>query len=838
MPTCHPFSSRVKVCAYALFAALFIALLQPITKLSLAQSDTVLFGDTLDPLFQSWSFHTTVDFAAPSPAYGGSSRAIAVTYQSGNWGALWLVRPGGDIDLSGYTALRFAVHGGAYGGQQIRVQAGSGTSYPANQVNLNDYLPGGPVAGEWRVVTIPLAHLNLAGGSLGSIAFQSDVDRGQPTFFLDDIRLIAGSEPTPPPSISATIQIQTGGNQIPISRYLLSANLPAWLGPQEFANQALRAYTVAAGIRVLRLPGGSWSNDYGWLSCELGQDQPGALPCRWPWAARPSDFISFLKATNTEGIWVVSPNGTSKEAAALVAFFNGDVNDNRPIGVDIRGVDWRTVGYWAQLRAARGHPEPVGIKLWEFGNEVYGSKPAMGGALCQPWGWEEVWTCDGTEYVNGKGSGSQRHEGYLEFRAAMRAVDPTILVGAVGFEIPGSPQSPSWQNYNSWGSKVIAAAGDKLDFYAIHPYPYSQAPANNATGHAEILAKPQTHFRTMRVELNAAFDAFAGGRRAPIAITEYNLVAVQDQDNPQFMTRAINALFLADSIGQAIQQGYMAFSQWALANGRAGNGTEYGLVHRDNNFYRAPQYYVYPLWSRFGSVMLPVITSLNAAAEAAVYAGRVNDNTLSLLVINKTGQLINATISADDESILSARMYEVRATSPTAQSVTYNGVSTPSAALNEPPRELQATADGRLDVALAPWSISLLHLETIDEGTSAGLRLAPRSATLIGQPGETITHTLTVTNTDTVTHTYTVAVSGNNWPTTAPATVGPLTSGASATFQVVVTIPDSTTGAHVDNATITVTAQDQNEQSAQAVLTTIRAWHRLFVPLVTAMSRP
>lgn len=86
MPTCHPFSSRVKVCAYALFAALFIALLQPITKLSLAQSDTVLFGDTLDPLFQSWSFHTTVDFAAPSPAYGGSSRAIAVTYQSGNWG--------------------------------------------------------------------------------------------------------------------------------------------------------------------------------------------------------------------------------------------------------------------------------------------------------------------------------------------------------------------------------------------------------------------------------------------------------------------------------------------------------------------------------------------------------------------------------------------------------------------------------------------------------------------------------------------------------------------------------------------------------------------------------
>ncbi len=80
----HLSSSRVKVCTYALFVALFIVFLQPVPKLSLAQSDTVLFGDTLELSFQSWSFGTIVDFAAPSPAYGGSSRTIAVTYQSGN----------------------------------------------------------------------------------------------------------------------------------------------------------------------------------------------------------------------------------------------------------------------------------------------------------------------------------------------------------------------------------------------------------------------------------------------------------------------------------------------------------------------------------------------------------------------------------------------------------------------------------------------------------------------------------------------------------------------------------------------------------------------------------
>ena len=37
-------------------------------------------------------------------------------------------------------------------------------------------------------------------------------------------------------------------------------------------------------------------------------------------------------------------NGTAQEAAALVAFFNGDVDDSRTIGPDRNGRDWGTVG--------------------------------------------------------------------------------------------------------------------------------------------------------------------------------------------------------------------------------------------------------------------------------------------------------------------------------------------------------------------------------------------------------------------------------------------------------------------------------------------------------------
>ena len=679
-----------------------------------ASQDALIYDDALALSFQSWSFDAAVDFAAAT-TYAGSSRAIGVTFQPGNWGALWLVRPSGDLDLTGYTALQFAVHGGSAGGQSIFVRAGAGTAFPAqSEVDLAAYLGGAPAANAWRVATIPLGDLGVADGALGSIALQSAVSSGQPTFYIDDVRLVAGATPIQEP-LNATIRIDATAPGQAVPPEMLGSNLPAWLGRDRFQDHTLRERTAAAGLTVLRMPGGSWSNSYGWLSCEQDRDVAGATPCPWQgWVARPTDFIDFLQATNTTGMWVVNPNGTALEAAAAVAFFNGAVDDDRALGVDIRGTNWYTVGHWAQLRAAHGNPEPVGIKLWEFGNEVYGGKPSAGGAQCLAWGWEEVWTCDGTEYVNGKGSGAARHEGYLEFRTAMRSVDPTIRLGAVGYEEPGVAGAPDWSNYNNWGIEVMAAAGAALDFYSIHPYAYFEPPSNNAAGHATILAKPTTHWADIRSALDAAFDAHAGGRRAPIAATEFNLVSVQDQDNAQLMTRAVNALFLADSLGQAIAHGYAMFNQWDLVNGRAGNGTEYGLLHEDNGFFRAPQYYVYPLWARFGAEMLPVTSTLPAATQLSVYAGRVNTTTLSLLAINKSAAPITATITAGDAALTGAEAYAVQATSASAQSVMYNGSANPSDALTEPPTPVAASG-GAVTHLFAPWSITLLHLHLADQ---------------------------------------------------------------------------------------------------------------------------
>ena len=500
----------------------------------------------------------------------------------------------------------------------------------------------------------------------------------------------AAATPLPTPS-GPTITLAADGQAQPFDRRLLGTNVPAWLGPDRLTNPRFITRSIALGSPLLRMPGGSWSGSYDWLACENGDQQA----CYWTWAARPTDFMNFMRATGSPGMWTVSVNGTPQEAAALVAFFNGTVDDTRSIGMDLRGRDWKTVGDWARLRAQHGNPTPLPIRLWEFGNEVYGGKSGAG-AECTSFGWEDVWTCDGTEYMQGKGSGATRRDGYLTFRTAMRTIDANILVGAVGVDNPSD-----WTN---WGNEVIGIGATDLDFYIVHRYAYSQTPASAAA----VLAPPQRTWANVVTDLNTAFDRYAAGRRAPIAVTEYNLVAFQDLDTGQLMRQAVNALSIADTIGQMAAQGVQIANQWNLANGLAPNGTDYGLLNADSGD-RNPQYYALALWNRFGTALLPVSTNALDATKLSLYAGRTADGALTLLAINKSAQPISVTVRiAGATGPFTVTADTLSASTLTDTAVRFNGVANPADDLADAPAQALGTQTGSFAHSFSPYSLTLL----------------------------------------------------------------------------------------------------------------------------------
>lgn len=692
-----------------------------------ASTDLPVYGDALATNWQNWSWNSNVNFSQATPTHSGSA-AIGVSYTAG-WAGLSLRAPS-PLDASLYQAISFWVHGGSSGTRALTFfsqQSDSGGNSP--QVNID------APAGVWTQFTINLSALGNP-GAIARLNWQERTGSPQPAFAVDDIVLVAAP---PDAGVSGTIRVNTVGAATAIDPRLLGSNLPAWLNPTNLANTTFRARTVASGVTVLRMPGGSWSNAYGWLSCELGANQPNALACGsgWEsWAAKPTDFINFIKATGKSSLWVVSPNGTPQEAAAAVAFFNASTTDSTVIGMDSNGFNWQTAGHWAQLRAAHGNPDPLNIKLWSFGNEIYGGTKASGGAQCQDWGWETVWSCDGTEYVNGLGN----HAGYTAFRSAMRAVDPTIQVGAVGIY-------PS-TDYNNWGNEVVAAAGATMDYYDIHQYAYFNPPAS----YAAVLAQPQTGWRSLMTDVRAAFNTHAGGRAIPVGVTEYNLFSAQDQDNNQWLTRAVNALFLADTIGQLIQQSFVMGNQWDLANGPAGNGTDYGLLQINNNWRRSPQYYVFPLWSRFGGTLLPSETTFNAATQLSVYAGSIDSSTFSVLAINKTSAPITATLTLSGSNgllnVTGGTVDVVKADTLSDQTVTYNNVSDPADDLSNAPAAALSQTGSAIVHTFAPHSITLLRLQTGSTPATA-TPTATSTATATPTPPATPTSTATPTPTQT-----------------------------------------------------------------------------------------
>ena len=252
-----------------------------------------------------------------------------------------------------------------------------------------------------------------------------------------------------------------------------------------------------------RWPGGNVAQDYHWEWGIGPRDQRAIfVNTAWSNAPEPNDFgtdeyLAYCERLHIEPTITVNVDGagaTPEEAAHWVEYVNGPVTSK-----------------YGAMRAANGHPAPYGVKQWELGNEIFGN------------------------WVRGHVTAEQYAQAAVRYARAMRAIDPSLRLVAVGEGIfPGS---------DAWNSAVLRIAGPEIQYLAVHDYTSLAKNSKAADPRATMMGRAGKYEANYR-HMADLVQANAPGRNIHLIVNEWNLFygadVVQSMDGAVYASRMMN----------------------------------------------------------------------------------------------------------------------------------------------------------------------------------------------------------------------------------------------------------------------------------------------------------
>ena len=231
------------------------------------------------------------------------------------------------------------------------------------------------------------------------------------------------------------------------------------------------------------------------------------------------DFLDFCAAIGADALITVNLPLGAQAAANWVEYANG-ISPGLQKGIDAgwqpssyKSTDKAPAGYFAWLREFYGagsaaHAAPWGVKYWEIGNELWDEELPEPGSL----------------------KGAQNLSNYAiranEFATAMKAVDPSIKVGACGGPLP----NPGPADYRAnWNRDVLDNAGGQIDFLAVHfyaPGDFDYAAESSPEAAYDKIAGTGPFYAQEVGKVQIAIDNWkqgGGTRDIGIAVTEYDV---------------------------------------------------------------------------------------------------------------------------------------------------------------------------------------------------------------------------------------------------------------------------------------------------------------------------
>jgi alpha-N-arabinofuranosidase len=257
------------------------------------------------------------------------------------------------------------------------------------------------------------------------------------------------------------------------------------------------------GVTLVRYPGGGFADYYHWQQ-GAGNTRPTVKnvldPGSSPIWFGTNELLTFCHSIGAVPMLTVNAvTGNAAEAADWVAYCNRAVHSQR---------------------AQDGSPAPYGVKYWEIGNEQY-IKNATNAGINAPM--DAYLPTD--EYI-------RRFKSYA---GAMKEVDPTIRVGAIGGLNFGRY---ALMHDNTWTRAVLQQAGSQIDFLAVHNsyaplVVVEPQPPSFADTYGAMLAFPSEVERNFHdLDQQIRTYAPADAERIAIAVTEWGPLFAFLPDNP------------------------------------------------------------------------------------------------------------------------------------------------------------------------------------------------------------------------------------------------------------------------------------------------------------------
>jgi alpha-L-arabinofuranosidase len=447
----------------------------------------------------------------------------------------------------------------------------------------------------WKQVIISLASLGVNKTNLTGIGFNNGASTNR--FFIDDVRLIAAPKP-------ATVHVSVNANQTvrTVSGRVFGINTGG--GDGDLNTPATKAILNDIGSTCLRWPGGSYGDIYHYANepWDTGATSPRTA------GSFSTNFIALATNTHSQAFIIVNyGTGTPEEAAYAVRMFNVTNHSN--------------------------------FKYWEVGNEINGT-------------WEPDYNTNAPYKAHDPWTYAMRFTNYY---AQMKAVDPTIKIGAV--------IEPTEDGYANNNDHPVVNPRTSVTHYGWTPVMLAYMRSNNVTpdfviehnygpagGDTQDLLYPKG-WASDAAALRQMLNDYLGNAATNVTLEVTENGTGGDRQNVSLP----GGLFYADSIGQILQTEFNSRVWWDLRNGHGSvdnpdpafygwrtnangsvlsdGGIVYGLGGVGNLY---PTYYCAKLMPKFAADGDTVVRATSDYPLLATYAVKRTNGTLTLLVINKS----------------------------------------------------------------------------------------------------------------------------------------------------------------------------------------------------------